>query len=97
MILQERLVDFDTVDADGNPITIQVPVDVTPSMSSNGARVSYFFEKLNNMELQAGRTLSGAVDHSGFMTDAELRLLAEWLDIGAQYYNNPFDPNVPTN
>jgi len=22
--------------------------------------------------------------------DAELRLIAEWLDIGAQYYNDPF-------
>jgi hypothetical protein len=29
------------------------------------------------------------------MTPAELRLIAEWLDIGAQYYNNPFD--VPVN
>jgi hypothetical protein len=25
------------------------------------------------------------------MTAAELRLLSEWVDIGAQYYNNPFD------
>jgi hypothetical protein len=24
------------------------------------------------------------------MTTAELRLVAEWLDIGAQYCNNPF-------
>jgi hypothetical protein len=24
------------------------------------------------------------------MTPAELRLLSEWVDIGAQYYNNPF-------
>jgi hypothetical protein len=29
--------------------------------------------------------------HAGFMTAAELRLLSEWVDIGAQYYNNPFD------
>ncbi len=26
------------------------------------------------------------------MSPAELRLLSEWLDIGAQYFNNPFDP-----
>jgi hypothetical protein len=25
------------------------------------------------------------------LTPAELRLIAEWVDIGAQYYNNPFD------
>jgi hypothetical protein len=28
--------------------------------------------------------------HAGYLTNAELRLLSEWLDIGAQYYNNPF-------
>jgi len=29
-------------------------------------------------------------DHTGYLTTAELRLIAEWLDIGAQYYNDPF-------
>jgi hypothetical protein len=28
--------------------------------------------------------------HAGFMTEAEQRLISEWLDIGAQYYNDPF-------
>jgi hypothetical protein len=27
--------------------------------------------------------------HDGFLTAEELRLVAEWLDIGAQYYNDP--------
>ncbi len=31
------------------------------------------------------------VDHTGMLSPAELRLISEWLDIGAQYYNNPFD------
>ncbi len=31
------------------------------------------------------------VNHSGTLSPAELRLISEWLDIGAQYYNNPFD------
>jgi Hydrazine synthase alpha subunit middle domain len=35
--------------------------------------------------------------HAGFMSPAELRLLSEWLDIGAQYFNNPWDPSVPVN
>jgi Hydrazine synthase alpha subunit middle domain len=30
------------------------------------------------------------LDHTGFLTSAELRLISEWLDIGAQYYNDPF-------
>jgi hypothetical protein len=29
--------------------------------------------------------------HTGRLSSAELRLLAEWIDIGTQYYNNPFD------
>ncbi|MCC7463701.1 MAG: hypothetical protein IT480_14710 [Gammaproteobacteria bacterium] len=33
--------------------------------------------------------------HAGRLTGAELRLLSEWVDIGAQYYNNPF--NAPLN
>jgi hypothetical protein len=31
------------------------------------------------------------INHNGMLSPAELRLLSEWLDIGAQYYNNPFD------
>ena len=29
--------------------------------------------------------------HAGRLSGAELRLLSEWVDIGTQYYNNPFD------
>jgi Hydrazine synthase alpha subunit middle domain len=35
--------------------------------------------------------------HANYLTTAELRLLSEWVDIGAQYFNNPFDPAVPLN
>jgi len=35
--------------------------------------------------------------HEGRLTGAELRLIAEWLDIGAQYFNNAFDPDAPQN
>ena len=28
--------------------------------------------------------------HQNWMTPEELRLVAEWLDLGAQYYNDPF-------
>jgi hypothetical protein len=35
--------------------------------------------------------------HPGWLNVAELRLISEWLDIGAQYFNNPFDPAVPLN
>ncbi len=32
-------------------------------------------------------------DHSKLLNKAEKRLLAEWMDLGGQYYNDPFDAN----
>jgi hypothetical protein len=58
------------------------PVAVSASMTSAGARLSRFFTKFD--------VANGTVDHRGFLTRAELKLLAEWVDIGAQYYNDPF-------
>ena len=29
-------------------------------------------------------------DHTGYLTPAELRLISEWIDIGGQFYNDPF-------
>jgi hypothetical protein len=66
-----------------DPVTGQptlVPVPVGPSMSAAGAGASTaFFSRFD-----AGGS------HAGWLTPAELRLIAEWLDIGAQYYNDPF-------
>jgi hypothetical protein len=67
----------------GNPR----PVPVTPPMTVAGANASSIFFS----------TLDPGGSHAGYMTPAELRLIAEWLDIGAQYFNNPFDPGVPLN
>jgi hypothetical protein len=68
------------VDVDGNDIL--APVNVNPSMSAGGANASNrFFSRFDD---------TGDM-HSGFLTEAEKRLIAEWLDVGAQYYNNPFD------
>jgi hypothetical protein len=75
------------VDAMGNPIF--APVSVAPSMSAAGARVSRFFSCFD-----AGGTGCPARSHVGYLSPAELKLIAEWLDIGAQYYNNPFDVPV---
>ena len=35
-------------------------------------------------------TSQAIVNHNGLLSDVELRIISEWLDIGAQYYNNPF-------
>jgi len=69
------------LDAADQPIPVMVRVDaVGPSMSVNGAANSYFFDRF-----------AAGGSHQGRLTAAELRLLSEWLDIGGQYYNNPFD------
>jgi hypothetical protein len=51
---------------------------VTASMSALNASGSRFFNAMNN------------ATHKDLMTPSELRLISEWLDIGAQYYNDPF-------
>ena len=53
------------------------------SIVSGSAATSRFFAVLSG-------AMTGTVNHSGFMTPGELRMLSEWVDIGAQYYNNPF-------
>lgn len=68
------------LDAEDNPIPVLRTVRVSNSMSTNGARSSNrFFAPFSN---------NGS--HVGWLTPAEMKLLAEWLDIGGQYYNNPF-------
>ncbi len=93
------------VDLNGTPLTefIDDPdASTAASMSANGARNSYFMEKMTETELIAGRRLlspgqANYLNHSTFMSADELRLISEWLDIGAQYFNDPFDPDVPMN
>ncbi|MCQ3828999.1 PD40 domain-containing protein [Microbulbifer elongatus] len=71
------------LDADGNPIPVMVTVDIERIMNTNGANASRFFNVFE----------AGGV-HEGELSAAELRLISEWLDIGAQYYNNPFEAPV---
>ncbi|WP_428819450.1 hypothetical protein [Microbulbifer sp. MCCC 1A16149] len=71
------------LDADGNPIPVMVTVDIERIMDTAGANASRFF-----------RVFEAGGVHAGALSAAELRLISEWLDIGAQYYNNPFDAPV---
>jgi hypothetical protein len=76
----------------GLPTTIMVPVSLAPPMAAGSANASVAkflgIFAANYQDPNAGQP--GEVDHRGFLTTAELRLIAEWLDIGAQYYNDPF-------
>lgn len=69
------------LDGDGNPIPILARVPVAPVMSTAGALASTGYKDV---------FAPGGV-HEDFLEGAELRLINEWLDLGAQYYNNPFD------
>jgi hypothetical protein len=72
------------LDAEGNAIPVTQTVAVRNSMSVNGAHSSNrFFTPFNS---------DGT--HEGWLTPAELKLLSEWLDIGGQYYNDPFTAPV---
>ena len=67
------------LDANGDPIPVTRTVGVGNSMSTAGALASgRFFSVFNG-------------SHAGWLTPAELKLFSEWLDVGGQYYNNPFD------
>ena len=73
-----------------DPTATQV-VSVGPYLnagSANGGLSAQFMSRF---------ATGSATTHAGWLTPAELRLVSEWLDIGAQYFNNPFDPAVPVN
>ncbi|MES9923936.1 MAG: hypothetical protein ABW152_07595 [Candidatus Thiodiazotropha endolucinida] len=70
------------LDGSGNPVPLPdapVPVPGGASMEAGSANNGRFL----------GLFDPGGV-HAGYLSDAEKRLIAEWLDIGAQYYNDPF-------
>ena len=64
----------------GLPTTIQMPVTLQPPMTAGSAAGSAAFFSVFG---SGGR-------HYGWLTPAELRLISEWLDIGGQFYNDPF-------
>ena len=78
-VLVDRLVEVGIDPETMLPIFETVPVAASVnSFSAIGS--DRFFDRFD-----AGGT------HAGFLTPAELKLLTEWVDVGGQYYNNPFD------
>ena len=71
-------------DADGNDIPVFTPYP-SPAAAGSALASSDFFDRFTDPNDPS------YVIHGDIMSKAELRLMAEWLDIGAQYYNNPFD------
>lgn len=88
---------------DGVPVLQREPALVVNMASEGGAlglaRQSRLIEILSGQTLRASTEArrahpappAGAPDHTALLNPAEKRLLAEWIDLGGQYYNNPFD------
>ena len=74
-------------DANGNPTVVTVGPYLNAGSANGGLSAAF----LGRFATGSGST------HAGYLSPAELRLLSEWLDIGAQFFNNPFDPAVPVN
>ncbi|MFT7560459.1 MAG: hypothetical protein ACI93R_002379 [Flavobacteriales bacterium] len=70
------------LDDEGEPIpTLETVAARGAYLSAAGARDNSQFYSL---------FVPGAT-HDSYVNAAELKLISEWLDIGTQYYNNPFD------
>ncbi|MCC5886303.1 MAG: PD40 domain-containing protein [Gammaproteobacteria bacterium] len=77
-ILADRLVEVGINEETGEPIL--ATVSMTPPMAVGRAlSAGRFFDRFDP---------DGS--HAGWLSAAELRLLSEWMDIGTQYYNDPF-------
>ena len=93
----------DEIDAAGNPVTVPGPPDAngnpttvnvqtTPSIRAGLPSQSAFFAKFT---VAANGTCPGptqphCTNGQAWLSPDELKLLSEWVDIGAQYYNDPF-------
>lgn len=73
--------------SDGEEIRV---VRSDPQVTPGLARGSHLVEVLFNQQLKSSYAL-GTTDHSSMLNASEKRLVSEWIDVGAQYYNTPRD------
>ena len=60
--------------------------------SANSSRTSHLVETIFNTKLRAGRRYDiGVTDHASMLTADEKWLISTWVDIGAQYTNEPYE------
>jgi hypothetical protein len=77
-------------------------VDTMAGNATGMTRASRLGEILYGENLKAGDEAraahpnppAGAPNHAAILNKAELRLVTEWMDLGGQYYNNPFDAGI---
>ena len=99
VMIGDPVIDPDTglpvleVDEDGEIEVVREPGMVMTGNSRNSSRTSFLVEKLFEQELRAGQdlTVPPTVDHAAMLNASEKRLVAEWIDMGGQYFNDAFD------
>jgi hydrazine synthase alpha subunit-like protein/WD40 repeat protein len=98
-----------TMIEDGELMIVRGPA-LVDTMASEGdalglARKSRIYEILSGRSLMSSADAkaahpnppSTAPDHSKMLNKAELRVLAEFIDLGGKYFNDPFDPAANVN
>jgi len=88
---------------DGAPVVVRLAALVDTGASEGEALG--LARKSRLMEIMSGQSLmssaeartthpnppAGTPDHSAMLNAAEKRLIAEWMDLGGKYYNDPFN------
>jgi hypothetical protein len=95
---EELMVGDPVLDANGLPVlrVVEDEIEVEREEAQvipGESRASHLIEVLFNQELRAGWDL-GATNHTSLpspLTAAEKRVITEWIDIGAQYFNSALD------
>ena len=77
-VLQDKLVQVGVDPVTGEPQFVGIPVP--PALQAGNANESVAFFAL----------FAPGGSHAGRLTPAELKLISEWVDSGAQYFNDPF-------
>jgi hypothetical protein len=88
LVDEQMVVDTDEM---GNPILETVTTG--PYMNAAGANFGADSRRFFDC-FEGENGVCATPPHTTFLSPDELRLVAEWLDLGAQYYNNPFDVPV---
>lgn len=77
---------------DGEVVFLRDEPLVSVGGSANSSRTSHLIETIYHQKLRAAESHTlGVLDHSLMMSASEKRLVTEWVDIGAQYINDPFE------
>lgn len=78
-------------DDNGDEEIARGPAQIATGSSTDTSRSSQFFEEMFGTPIHSGVALpTQVVSHVGLLNTSEIRLLAEWADLGGQYYNDPY-------